>query len=117
MPEEIQQRIDELRSAEVKRRTAEVEARITYTEAEARAKARFIESQADAAAEAARWRAVIRSLQKDHLLDTDTVRKVVVELAGVLTKADDLQAMVRFLNLPRRRISGDNGPDESGQPD
>jgi regulator of protease activity HflC (stomatin/prohibitin superfamily) len=117
MPEEIQQRIDELRSAEIKRRTAQVEARITYTEAEARAKARLIESRAEAAAEAARWGAVIHSLQRDQLLDRDTVRKVVVELAGVLTKADDLQAMVRFFNLPPRRIIGDDGPDESVQPD
>ena len=114
MPEEIQQRVDELRRAEIKQRTARVEAHIARTEAEARAKARLVESQAEVAAEAARWRAVIRSLQEDELLDHDTVRKVVVELASVLTKADDFQAMVRFFNLPPRRIIGGEEPTELG---
>jgi regulator of protease activity HflC (stomatin/prohibitin superfamily) len=115
MPEEIQQRIDELRSAEIKRRTAEVEARITYTEAAARAKARSIESQADAAAEAERWRAVIHSLQKDLLLDPKTISQVALKLAGVLTTVDDFQAMVRFFNLPPSRIIGGEKPAESEQ--
>jgi regulator of protease activity HflC (stomatin/prohibitin superfamily) len=115
MPEEIQQRVDELRRAEIKQRTARVEAQIARTEAEARAKARSIESQAEAAAEAARWRAVILSLQKDEMLDPDTVRKVVVELAGVLTKTEDFQAMVRFFNPPPRRIIGGEKPAEPEQ--
>jgi regulator of protease activity HflC (stomatin/prohibitin superfamily) len=104
--------------AEVKAETGSIEARgraeALGIDSRGRADARAIESQAEAAAEAERWRAVILSLQRDLRLDPETVRQVILKLAGMLTTASDFRAMVRFLNPPRPLT---NGSEEPAQPE
>jgi regulator of protease activity HflC (stomatin/prohibitin superfamily) len=98
--------LGELEAAKVGREIAEAEGEQRVIQAQAEANAQIIEGRAKAAAEAERFREVLLSLQRDSRVDDETLRSVIIQLAGVLTTVTDLQAFVRLLGGGRFALPG-----------
>jgi regulator of protease activity HflC (stomatin/prohibitin superfamily) len=94
--------LGELEAAKIGRDAAGLEAQRTILEAVADAEAQKIKGRARAMAEAERFREILLSLQGEFDVDEETMSKLIVQLAGVLTTVSDFRAFARFL-LPGGR--------------